>query len=1080
MIQASLETREIRVFVSSTFSDMHSERDYLNKHVFPALRKLCQQRSVVFTEVDLQWGITDAQAEDGGAIEVCLNEIDRCHPYFIGILGERYGWSPKDSGLSTIPVRDDALKQRVNHWAEAGESVTAMEIMHGVLDNPAEAPYAYFYFRNDDYTHILSTQYGDNQDAGYFETDNDKKKKLSKLKSRITDTPGACWQVRNEGGGYSSIQAFGDMVRSDLEAAINDRFPEGDAPDFLQRERNMHAAFAKIRSSFYIADDAVVGRLLDYFEGDCTPLVITGDMGVGKSALLANFTNDWKSHHKNHFVIEHFAGSGGESDAAGVLRRIIAEIKSHFRIADDLPHDNDGVFRDFAFWLGRVPRDMNFLLVLDGVNQFIGAAGELRRFVHSIPQHAGDHINIILSVLDGEALDAVHERGWRVDTVSPLDSDRRKALVDGYLQHFRKALPQALLARLVGNIASQNPLYLRIILDELRVDATHGYLADRLESYLQTSDPVQLFSKVIARWEKDYGQELVQQVLALIWVSRDGLSEIELRSILLASFNKRNSIMNKEGGLPRQLATLIYGMGDYLADREGLYGFMHDALRQAVAGKYMTNTFEQSCRQMIVDYFSGEELEQRKINELPWQLLRLDQLDALKSFFSEPLAIAGFTKRYNWKEEVLAYWYSFTVQDREEIYQNFLLHIYYEELRVLNIGLRGIAEILYDWSMLRSMVWHSSGDKPSFLFQEAMQMFALCNDDEARIPYYTLCAAKYLEDQELDKARNCLIKAYRVARQRFGEDAVETVSVIIDGIEIMIKKGRFEDAFNLLKKYREEFQRVPALRVKILDSLVYLHEKSAQWTEAREVLKELICLHQKMEGIDSLSVAKDRIRLGWILTRLELFSEAKDECISAVNIFERSLSAHPELAGAYALYEELAYKMGDEEAIADWQGQGIEVAMGWQRWMTYEEEEAEWKMREAWELEDQALEAGTLEPLIGPEVMPAVEPDLPNFGTSVFAGKSLWQVFGIASGRSEDHRYKVLIQNPAMNELERRLGKLEGSSTQEKLVKAKSLLLEDYKKRLENTRPMLDSLCSVMGYANDAEVLEEAIQNVRT
>ncbi len=48
--------REIRVFISSTFRDMHAERDYLISHVFPVIRRACRERQVEFTEIDLRWG----------------------------------------------------------------------------------------------------------------------------------------------------------------------------------------------------------------------------------------------------------------------------------------------------------------------------------------------------------------------------------------------------------------------------------------------------------------------------------------------------------------------------------------------------------------------------------------------------------------------------------------------------------------------------------------------------------------------------------------------------------------------------------------------------------------------------------------------------------------------------------------------------------------------------------------------------------------------------------------------------------------------------------------------------------------
>ncbi|HAM34177.1 MAG TPA: hypothetical protein DCP41_12000 [Deltaproteobacteria bacterium] len=42
--------RLVRVFVSSTFRDMHAERDELVKFVFPELRRWCRERAVEFVE----------------------------------------------------------------------------------------------------------------------------------------------------------------------------------------------------------------------------------------------------------------------------------------------------------------------------------------------------------------------------------------------------------------------------------------------------------------------------------------------------------------------------------------------------------------------------------------------------------------------------------------------------------------------------------------------------------------------------------------------------------------------------------------------------------------------------------------------------------------------------------------------------------------------------------------------------------------------------------------------------------------------------------------------------------------------
>ena len=73
---------------------MHAERDHLVRAVFPELKKLCRERQVYLTDVDLRWGVSEKDAQDGKALDICLNEIDTCRPYFLGLFGHRYGWIP--------------------------------------------------------------------------------------------------------------------------------------------------------------------------------------------------------------------------------------------------------------------------------------------------------------------------------------------------------------------------------------------------------------------------------------------------------------------------------------------------------------------------------------------------------------------------------------------------------------------------------------------------------------------------------------------------------------------------------------------------------------------------------------------------------------------------------------------------------------------------------------------------------------------------------------------------------------------------------------------------------------------------
>ena len=81
----------IKPFVCSTFRDFHVERDFLRDEVFPKLDNLCRQRGSSFTPVDLRWNSSHSQVNTEHTLRLCLDSIGRCAPFFICLLGERYG-----------------------------------------------------------------------------------------------------------------------------------------------------------------------------------------------------------------------------------------------------------------------------------------------------------------------------------------------------------------------------------------------------------------------------------------------------------------------------------------------------------------------------------------------------------------------------------------------------------------------------------------------------------------------------------------------------------------------------------------------------------------------------------------------------------------------------------------------------------------------------------------------------------------------------------------------------------------------------------------------------------------------------
>jgi hypothetical protein len=292
------EQRVVRVFVSSTFRDMQAERDYLVKYIFLQLRKLCEARGVTWGEVDLRWGITEQESERGEVLRLCLEEIDRCRPYFIGLLGDYYGTLAKQVAPDLKPK---------DSWPEdsAERSVTELEILHGVLANPQMADRAFFYFRDPAYTLSLPPE----QQRWFANLDLTAKVKLAALKERIRHRHLDKLLKYPPRENYANPEVLGQLVLEDFTCLINELFPEDQKPDPLDREALDHEPFARSRSKVYIARQAYFDRLGEHARGDGPPLVVLGESGSGKSALLSNWALQYRDADPEELLLMHFIGA---------------------------------------------------------------------------------------------------------------------------------------------------------------------------------------------------------------------------------------------------------------------------------------------------------------------------------------------------------------------------------------------------------------------------------------------------------------------------------------------------------------------------------------------------------------------------------------------------------------------------------------------------------------------------------------------------------------------------------------------------------------------------------------------------
>jgi len=672
---------ELRIFISSTFKDLQEEREHLVKKIFPEIRALCRDRGIRFTEVDLRWGLTDEDLALGQVIRTCLEEVDKCRPYFIGITGDRYGFIP-----SYLDIQKDPQLLEQHPWIEDaaidGMSITEMEAHYAVLAQTPAPPLqrggmlgaaerggvytdgARFYFRR----HRATIDDGDG--------DNDERQRLEAYQERI----------RRSGVGVEEFRdpiSLGEMIYDDLIEIIKRDFADARPPTPLEEERSRHDAFSLSRRRAYIANPAHLKKLNDHAASGGPPLVVYAESGSGKSSLFAFWAEQYRRKNPGAHLIEHYVGIGATAaDHYAVIRHVCMEINERFARDEEIPSDPATLETALGRWLGYadhalrnakrevgslttesdgkqtdppssdsslIPHPSSLIIILDGLNQLQGEALNLRW----IPDVIAPSIRLMISSTVEGTLVELQKRGWSRFGMQALSEAERETIVVRYLAEYHKSLNPDQIKRLATDYKCGHPLFLKTVLEELRLLGRHEELDAKITSCVEATGTEDLFQRVLERLEEDYNMRAVRDVMSLLCASRSGLDERELSDI---------------SGLARlKIATMIAGLDYHLVRKDGRLTFFHDYLRRAVEKRYLPDEGKRRATHMkIADHFntnvtasiaSGRDVSVRMASELAYQLHVAGARDRLSECLSTmPVFLALYAGET--LNEVLRYWSS--------------------------------------------------------------------------------------------------------------------------------------------------------------------------------------------------------------------------------------------------------------------------------------------------------------------------------------------------------------------------------------------------------------------------------------
>lgn len=474
--------KTVRVFISSTFRDMHAERDHLIKVVFPALRERLEKHRIYLDDIDLRWGVTKEQAENDQVLDLCLQQIDECRPFFIGILGERYGWVPTQFPVQTLSQQG---------WVQyhTGKSVTDLEMVYGVFTKPPMRPRAFFYFRDPA---ALAGMPDDIRNSTFAETKPERIGNLADLKQRIRQNGyplmepyPARWDAQAYDrpsrlyGRLVGLEAFGERVREHVWEAIKAEHNLPDAPptetdlEPLAVELDYHERFMDSRLRVHVLRQQINDALLAFAENDAkVPCLVTGPSGSGKSASLARFVMDYQRAHPDALVVPHFIGASPRStNLREMLRRFCQFLKARLGLAEEVPEEVTKLAMTFREFIGKVPPDVRVLFVIDALNQLDET--DRAQNLAWLPVQFPPQVKVVVSCISDSgkaepALEAFAGRQHVSLAVGPLDDEERRQIIQQVPSLSAKALDGIQIEQLLANRATTNPLFLLVALEELR------------------------------------------------------------------------------------------------------------------------------------------------------------------------------------------------------------------------------------------------------------------------------------------------------------------------------------------------------------------------------------------------------------------------------------------------------------------------------------------------------------------------------------------------------------------------------------------------------------------------------------
>ncbi|KAK6179484.1 hypothetical protein SNE40_011834 [Patella caerulea] len=694
----------VKLYITSYTDEFYAERDVIKREILPEIRSWCEKKKLSLVEQNVKWGGRHPDSREVAEMEKVQTGIENCYynnimPLFINLTSESIGW---------VPMWGEYSDEVIEDYIEAyGLLVEDLEVLYGA-------------YRDDNHNSLFLMR-----DDSFLDSVPDEERSCFVHKTSISQK--VCGpnnkiahkfpshRIINYRAEYRGVdhkrrpllklsEDLKQQIINFVIARIGYDFCGEDLPINYHPDSHMlsaHRDFLYERCQIVHGRSDVLQKIEDYILKDekDVPLLLLGTPGSGKSSIMCKAVDvvikklmenhQTRGEGKPWHVFYHFVGAvPGSTVLEPMLKRLLREMEV---VKDsNMPKDLDGTAQMCCSMLSN-PNTKPIIIFIDALNQI--TEEKEARVVSWLPRKLAPEVRIIISSVNNtfhhKSLMSRETKPVELN-VKPLDHLSRKEIIKDILKRYNKSLTERQLNRLLRKESSENPLWLTVACEEIRLVEKKDTVDDKIESL--PDGLLNILEELLTRLEHCEGGQLLVATLCLLEASVSGLLESELRNILgdkesltpPSPYDEKDEkeCSEKEkakviGPLPDKkwnfvFTTLRPFLRPYGDSKEGRLDFYHRALSKAVRKKYFCKKdgseevdvdevdtdipdAEQWWHLKLADYFEKSNNVDRIVEEYPFHLT------ALKDRYRLALCLCDwrvFDKLYNeeFSSLLLAHW----------------------------------------------------------------------------------------------------------------------------------------------------------------------------------------------------------------------------------------------------------------------------------------------------------------------------------------------------------------------------------------------------------------------------------------